>query len=273
MTDFGNFVGRAKRLEDIDLPRIARTIGVGEDELHAFMDVESRGKGFDSQRRPIILFEPHVFYRNLSGPKLTKAIGEGLAYKKWGTRPYPADSYPRLRAAMAIDETAALCSASWGLAQILGENHQVCGYASVQEMVLDFMNDEANHLEAAIKFIVASGIDDELRYLASLKRPTMPNDCVGFVSVYNGPGYKKNRYHIKFADAHNKWRGIKDTPYNPDTGEAPSINVPQVTGTTATIGLILSAYAPWIGFGLLSLAAITFIGWKLYVRRRSKNGS
>lgn len=69
MTDFNGFKGRAKRLDDIDLPRIGHRIGVGEDELHAFMDVETSGGGFDPQGRPKILFEPHVFYRNLTGAK------------------------------------------------------------------------------------------------------------------------------------------------------------------------------------------------------------
>src|SRR5690606_14914854 len=116
------FKGEAKRLDDVDLPRIGHQIGVGEDELHAFMDVEAAGSGFDSQGRPKMLFEPHVFYRNLTGAKRDRAVREGLAYPKWGEKPYPKDSYPRLKKAMLIDETAALKAASWGLTQILGEN-------------------------------------------------------------------------------------------------------------------------------------------------------
>ena len=49
MTNFNGFKGAAKRIEDIDLPRLGVQIGVGEDELHAFMDAETRGSGFDSQ--------------------------------------------------------------------------------------------------------------------------------------------------------------------------------------------------------------------------------
>jgi hypothetical protein len=67
MTDFRSFKGASTRPSDADLPRIGAKIGVGEDELHAFMDVEAAGSGFESQGRPKILFEPHVFYRNLSG--------------------------------------------------------------------------------------------------------------------------------------------------------------------------------------------------------------
>lgn len=33
------FKGEAKRLDDLDLPRIGARIGVGEDEIHALDDV------------------------------------------------------------------------------------------------------------------------------------------------------------------------------------------------------------------------------------------
>ncbi len=64
----------------IDLPRVGHQIGVGEDEIHAFMDVEASGSGFDDRGRPKMLFEPRVFYRNLRGPKRDQAVKEGLAY-------------------------------------------------------------------------------------------------------------------------------------------------------------------------------------------------
>ena len=89
-----DFRGEAKRLEDLDLPRIGYRIGCGEDELHAFMDVEASGSGFDPQGRPKMLFEPHVFYRNLSGAKRDQAVEQKLAYPKWRPSTYPKDSYP-----------------------------------------------------------------------------------------------------------------------------------------------------------------------------------
>ena len=44
MTDFNGFKGRAKKLDDVDLPRIGARIGVGEDELHAFVFEGGAGK-------------------------------------------------------------------------------------------------------------------------------------------------------------------------------------------------------------------------------------
>ena len=54
-----DFKGRAKKLEDTDLPRIAASIGCGEDEVHMLIDVEAAGSGFDTAGRPKMLFEPH----------------------------------------------------------------------------------------------------------------------------------------------------------------------------------------------------------------------
>jgi hypothetical protein len=198
------FIGAAKRIDDIDLPRLGATIGVGEDELHAFMDVEAAGSGFDARGRPKMLFEPHVFYRNLSGAKRDAAVAQGLAYSRWGQKPYPGDSYPRLIAAMAIDETAALKAASWGSGQILGENHRMVGYDTPQEMVAAFMEDEDKHLEAIVAFLVAAGIDDDLR---AHRWPVVAR-------VYNGPGYAKHNYDGRMAAAFNKWARIPDTPWN-----------------------------------------------------------
>ena len=205
MTDFNGFRGAARRLDDVDLPRIGHRIGVGEDEIHAFMDVEAAGSGFDSSGRPKMLFEPHVFYRNLTGAKRTAAVNAGLAYPKWGTKSYPRDSYPRLIKAMEIDETAALKSASWGLGQVLGENHRIVGYATPQSMVRAFMEDEEAHLEAIIEFLIANHIDDDLK----------AHRWSTVARVYNGPGYAKHNYHGRMAAAYAKWSRIKDTPWVP----------------------------------------------------------
>lgn len=198
-----SFRGAAKRLDDIDLPKLGARIGVGEDEIHAFLDVETRGHGFDDLGRPIILFEPHVFYRNLGGTKLNQAVREGLAYRRWGTKPYPKDSYPRLVKACAIDESAALKSCSWGLGQVLGENHEAAGFTTVQDMIAAMMADEEAQLEASVNFIIANHLDDELR----------AHNWAGFANGYNGSSFRKNRYDVKLAEAFAKWSRIKDTRY------------------------------------------------------------
>ncbi|MET3577676.1 hypothetical protein ABID19_000691 [Mesorhizobium robiniae] len=210
------FKGAARRLDDLDLPRLGARIGVGEDEIHAFLDVETSGHGFDAQGRPIILFEPHVFFRNLSGAARAQAVAAGLAYPRWGEKPYPRDSYPRLKAACAIDQTAALRSASWGLGQVLGENFKAAGFLTVQAMVEAMMEDEALQLAAAVNFIAANRLDDKLR----------DHDWTGFAKGYNGSGYKKNAYDTKLANAFAKWSRIKDTPWPHGVSPVPPQHMP-----------------------------------------------
>jgi hypothetical protein len=204
---FGDFRGRAKRLDDIDLPALGHRIGVGEDEIHAVLEVESRGSGFDRQDRPAMLFEPHLFHRELEKQPqlLARAVREKLAYAKWRPGTYPNDSYPRLIAAMAIDETAALRSASWGLGQILGSNFAAAGFTSPQAMVRAFMDDEETHLSAMVNFIKTNRLDDELR----------AHNWSGFARGYNGPQYAKHGYHTRLSAAFAKWQRIKDTPWSP----------------------------------------------------------
>ncbi len=199
------FKGAAKRLDDLDLPRIGALIGVGEDEIHAVLDVEAAGAGFDAQGRVKALYEPHKAYALSSGSVRSQLVSAGLAYPRWGEQPYPRDSYPRILKAAAIDETVALNATSWGLGQIMGFNHAAAGYASARAMVEAFAEDEELHLEAMIRFIVANGLDDEIRR----------HDWAGFARGYNGSGYAKNAYDKKLAAAFAKWRKIPDTPWPP----------------------------------------------------------
>lgn len=217
MTDFRDFKGRALQMDDYDLPRIGHIIGVGEDPIHAILDVESRGEGFRKDGRPELLREEHYFYRLLqSKPVLQKkAVDHGLAWPVW-RRNYPKDSYDWLRDAIKIDETAAIMSCSWGIGQIMGANFGMCGYVSPQAMVLSFMDDEANQLEAMVRFIIASGLDDEMR---ALDKATTREQALAIARViariYNGPAYAKNRYHERIVDRLWWWRGKPDTKWSP----------------------------------------------------------
>jgi hypothetical protein len=201
---FTAYRGAGKRMTDIDLPRIGHQIGVGEDEVHAILDVESAGKGFDSQGRVTILFEPHIFYKLLGNTSKRKAaVAAKLACPKARGLGYAVPSYQRLLAAIEIDETIALQSASWGLGQLMGFNHRMAGYPTVQAMIADFADSEAAQLNGMIRFIVASHLDDELRR----------HDWLGFARGYNGAG--QMGYDIKIRDRFNHWLKIKDTPYKP----------------------------------------------------------
>lgn len=205
------FKGAAKRIDDIDLPKLGAQIGVGEDELHAFLEAETRGSGFDPQGRPKILFERHKFYKYLPKEKRAVAVKLGLASTKPGGYGKESEQYEKLARAIEIDRKAALLSCSWGLAQIMGFNHKLAGYATVEAMVQAFMEDEENHLQAAVNFIKAAKLDDELR----------AHNWAAFAKGYNGADYRRNRYDEKLAAAYAKWSKIRDTPWKPETESKP----------------------------------------------------
>lgn len=254
-----NFKGTAKRLDDIDLPRLGAILGVGEDELHAFLDVETRGSGFDAQGRPTILFERHKFWKYLPVAKRPAAQKAGLASPIAGGYGKPSEQYDKLARAMKIDEKAALYSCSWGLGQIMGFNHAAAGYETVHDMIEAFKEDEEHQLRAAVTFIKINNLDDELRR----------HDWAGFARGYNGADYKKNAYDRKLAEAYAKWSRIKDTPWKPDEdptvvvvppgpGPAPDVIVVEdnpkpdlkvptgLKGISVTIALVLSViYGAW----------------------------
>lgn len=213
------FKGAGKRLDDEDLPRIGHGIGCGEDELHAFLDVETRGGGFDSKGRPKALYEPHRAYALAQGAVRAELVRLGIAYPKWGTKPYPSDSYPRIVPVLAIDPRVALEATSWGLGQIMGSNCVAAGYETAAEMVAAFLDDEEAHLAAAVAFIKTNHLDDELR----------AHNWAAFARGYNGPGYAKNAYHTKLAARYAFWRKIKDTPWSPPAPAVTAVLAPPIT--------------------------------------------
>lgn len=194
------FSGKAKRLDAWDYGRVGKHLGLTEDMVRAVIEVEASGSGFDKKGRIKMLFEPHIFWRELAPGKRMLAENQKLAYRRWQPGNYPSDSYPRLQAAMRIDRPAALRSASWGLGQIMGFNCKEAGYQTAAEMVDAFADDEEKHVEAMINFIVSNSLDDDLRRL----------DWSGFARGYNGAGFAEHGYHTKLAAAYAKWRRVPD---------------------------------------------------------------
>lgn len=207
MIDLKDFKGKASRIGPTDVAAMAARIRVPEDRVHAVEETESRGDGFDHQGRPKMLFEPHLFYAALSGAERAAAVTAGLAYPKWGAAKYPTDSYPRMAAAMKINAAAALASASWGRYQCLGDHYRMLGYDSPAAMVHAFMDDEETHLEGFVTFIIASGVDDDLR----------EGRMDVFFRVYNGSAYVQNGYPKNYAINLAKWAKVPDLVIsNPD---------------------------------------------------------
>jgi len=195
-----DFTGEARKLEPSEVDKIAADLGVEPAAFRAVITVEAAGSGFDKAGRPKALFERHHFYKHLKDTPnlLSEAVAEGLAYPKWGEKPYPKGSeavYEEVTRACAIDEEAALLSTSWGLGQIMGSNFKLAGCASVHDMVVEACESEAGQLRQMASFIKAAGLQDELA----------AKNWAGFAKGYNGPQYAQNQYDQKLAAAYAKF--------------------------------------------------------------------
>lgn len=197
-----SFAGTARRASNAEIAQVAKDLGVGLAKFRAIMAVESRNSGFDARKRPVILFEPHVFYRNLPNALRTIAVKAGLAYAKWRRGNYPRGTalqqsdgnYARLAAAIAINEEAAYRSISVGMGQVLGENFKAAGCVSAKAMFAEAKESEANQLRHMAGFIASKNL------VLKINR----EDWRNFARVYNGPG-QVEKYSAWLAEEHEKW--------------------------------------------------------------------
>lgn len=192
----------APALTDADYRRAAAALGNGVTLKHmkASKKVEAPRGAFDDQGRPSILFERHVFSRNTvpkgrfnaSHPLLSAMRGYGPGgYGKFG------EQYAKLAKAYALDPEAAFEACSWGAFQVLGENAVSLGYESARAMAMELATGEAAHLDSYVRFIKTNNLADDLGRC----RAGDPESCIPFVSGYNGEGFRRFGYHIKFAEA------------------------------------------------------------------------
>ncbi|MCD7969068.1 MAG: N-acetylmuramidase family protein [Alistipes sp.] len=187
----------------LDFAGTAKLLEVDEAAVRAVCEVESGGRtGFQKDGRPMILFEGHIFWKELSkrGIDPQKYQGEyaDVLFRKWDRSKYLGGEkeHDRLNRAMLINEDAALCSASWGMFQIMGFNHKLCGYETVKDYVEAIKAGPNNHLVSFARFLKSTGLDKPLREL----------NWRAFASGYNGPGYEQNNYHTKLQQAYEKYK-------------------------------------------------------------------
>ena len=171
-----------------DITMIAERLGASSAQLRAVAAVESSGGGYDTQGRPKILFERHLFHRLTAGKwtpaSFSQSAGGGYSESSWG----------KLGAACAKDPDAALSACSWGKFQVLGLHWSKLGYASPWELAHSMTMGEVAHYELFARYIETFGLKDALRKVSAV-----PADCRAFASGYNGPAYKKFAYDTRIA--------------------------------------------------------------------------
>jgi len=175
--------------------------------VKAVNEVESNGKGFLLDGRPRILFEGHVFWRELKSrgvdpTSLQSDRAKNVLYKSWTKKHYEGgkQEYDRLEKAAGLDDTdavhdAAYVSASYGSFQIMGFHYALLGFNSVDEFVSHLYTHEKAHLENFGLYCKANNL---IRHLKS-------KNWVAFAKGYNGPGFKENKYDEKIEKAYNKY--------------------------------------------------------------------
>jgi hypothetical protein len=188
------FRGTALPLDKEGLTEVIDRLNVGAAELWAVLSVETRGCGFLPDRRPLILFERHIFSRetghryDASHPDISNKMPGG--YGDGG-----ANQYERLETALAVDRKVALRSASWGIGQVMGFNASNAGYADVEEMVAAMTISEHNQLLAMSGEIMNNRLERALR----------AHDWPTFARGYNGPNYAVNSYDTRLAATYQKF--------------------------------------------------------------------
>lgn len=172
-------------------------LGVDAAALWAVVHVETRGFGFLPSRRPVILYERHVFHRLTAGrfdqqhPDLSNPVPGGYLGG--------AAEYARLNAASMLNEDAALQSTSWGIGQVMGFNYDGLGYDNVRQMVAEMVDCEDDQLWAVALFIDDYSMYDELQ----------EHRWQEFANLYNGNGAARDGregYAAKLATAYARFQ-------------------------------------------------------------------
>jgi len=185
------------------IEKIAARIKVEPAALQAVAEVESAGQVFalvKGRQEPVIRWEGHYFDRRLKGAARDRARAEKLASPKAGAIKNPASQAKRwdlVTRASKIDRQAALESFSIGLGQVMTAHWKVLEFAEVDDLIKEARRDALGQLELMVKYCAAFGLIDELQRL----------DFSGFARGYNGPGYRKDGYHLKMAAAYKRLSG------------------------------------------------------------------
>ncbi len=194
--------GKAKAIDLGDYVRLGQELDVEPAVIEALAQAESNGFGWFKDGRIKILFEKHVFFRELVDLGLRrKAVAAKLARPKWISpqnggykeQNFPANRYRIFEAAIALDEEAAYRSVSIGRFQIMGFNFRICGYDSAKAMFQAFVQDEENQLQALVLFLKAEDLVGPLRI----------KDWKTVAAKYNGEG-QAEVYAKKLAAAYRK---------------------------------------------------------------------
>ena len=192
------------------IEELSRRVGIEAACAVGVVCIESGGEAFGADGRPTIRFESHIFRRHL-GARLVPAFDR--RFRIDGAQPWLGHTFrPTPRApwtafhgsqrlewyayelACEIDEDAATRAISVGLAQVMGFNHALVGYATPRAMLAAMSEDVRFQLIALFDFI--SGPNSNRPAVVALRR----GDLERFATLYNGAG--QARHYAALIEAH-----------------------------------------------------------------------
>ena len=196
-----------KYLSDEDYKKASEIIELEIPMIKAVAKIECFNKPFTESGKPNILFEGHVFWKELSNRNiLNKTLNtykdiDDILYTKINRSKYKSgdEEWKRLEKARKINEDAALCSTSFGMFQIMGFNYENCNCTSVLEFELQNSISCQEQLKLFCIYMLNTGLT---RYLQNKQFDK-------FARYYNGTGYKKNKYDILLEKYYNEYKNIK----------------------------------------------------------------
>ena len=201
-----------QKLTASQLEQAALAVGFEPHAIRAVIKVETNGRGYDKVTGFLLIqFEPSWFRRLLPKPVMQSITAASTAVARQMATPEQTilvqdwittqtnlvEGQVRERiafdAATRIDAHTAHLATSWGLGQIMGFNHQACGYATAEAMIEAFRQSEANQLMGMLRFIKGK---------SAMARALKKKDRGVFAYYYNGAGYKVNQYDKRLAKAY-----------------------------------------------------------------------
>jgi hypothetical protein len=194
--------------------------------IWAVVEVETsertQGFGFRMDRRPQILFERHKFRKFTSSRFDAEAPDVSGPPGGYGTA---AGQYARLEKALDLSDKAglgvepALQATSWGMGQVLGENHDSAGFGSAEAMVQAMVRGEDEQLAGMASFIQSNNLATRLA----------SKDWAGFARGYNGKNYWEHQYDVRLDQQYQRFA----------SGSLPSLEV-----RAAQAGLLYLGFSP-----------------------------
>ena len=246
-----------------DYQRIAARLRVDALVLPTILAVESKGRGFGGDGRPVIRFETHIF-RNLTQGRFDASHGE-LSKSRVAAGQSQAQSWTMLHAAFTLAPQEAYAATNFGMFGIMGTHARRLGFETPAELARFLSESEANQVEAFARFVETA----PERFLDALRTPGWngfdPGSWDAFARSYNGPLFARNRYHEKLALAYRHAAVEFGIPLPAGLSKIANEGAlqpqPRVGGRTRAIELqALGEVSP-----ALWTAAVSIAGWAVLV--------